>query len=123
MSSIATYLRLIKKNSKKHTANKKLYVSPFLRSNMRYDFSLNSIFPCVTLKINANNETMQLLTGLKTKEISFSNIGLLKEIFKNLFFSQKIMLLIHFQAIKILKKGKKFFFKPKKNKDTVSFHE
>ena len=50
-------------------------------------------------------------------------MGLLKEIFKNLFFSQKIMILIHFQAIKIFKKGKKFFFKPQKNKDTISFHE
>lgn len=90
---------------------------------MRYDFTLNSIFPCVDLEINANNKSMQLLTGLKSKEISFSNMGLLKEIFKNLFFSQKIMILIHFQAIKIFKKGKKFFFKPQKNKDTISFHE
>ena len=115
--------KINKKNRKKHTAIKKLYVSPFLRSDMRYDFSLNSIFPCIGLKINANNESMQLLTGLKTKEISFSNMGLLKEIFKNLFFSQRIMLLIHFQAIKIFKKGKKFFFKPQKNKDAISFHE
>ena len=90
---------------------------------MRYDFTLNSIFPCVDPEINANNKSMQLLTGLKSKEISFSNMGLLKEIFKNLFFSQKIMILIHFQAIKIFKKGKKFFFKPQKNKDTISFHE
>ena len=51
------------------------------------------------------------------------NTDILKEIFKNLFFSQKIMLLIHYQAIKILKKGKKYFFKPKKNIDTISFHE
>ena len=115
--------KINKKNKIKHTAIKKMYVSPFLRSDMRYDFSLNSIFPCIGLKINANNESMQLLTGLKTKEISFSNMGIIKEIFKNLFFSQKIMLLIHFQAIKIFKKGKKFFFKPKKNKDTISFHE
>ena len=50
---------------------------------MRYDFTLNSIFPCVDLEINANNKSMQLLTGLKSKEISFSNMGLLKEIFKN----------------------------------------
>ena len=115
--------KINKKNRKKHTANKKLYVSPFLRSDMRYDFTLNSIFPCVDLEINANNKSMQLLTGLKSKEISFSNMGLLKEIFKNLFFPQKIMILIHFQAIKIFKKGKKFFFKPQKNKDTISFHE
>ena len=99
--------KINKKNKIKHTAIKKMYVSPFLRSDMRYDFSLNSIFPCIGLKINANNESMQLLTGLKTKEISFSNMGLIKEIFKNLFFSQKIMLLIHFQAIKIFKKEKK----------------
>jgi|TARA_B100001093_G_scaffold507481_1_gene568104 DUF1365 family protein len=115
--------KINKKNTKKHTANKKLYVSPFLRSDMRYDFSLNSIFPFVDLKINASNKSMQLLTGLKAKEIPFSNTELLKVIFKNFFFSQKIMLLIHFQAIKIFKKGKKFFFKTKKNKDTISFHE
>ena len=66
---------------------------------------------------------MKLLTSLKTREISFSDTNILKEILKNLFFSQKIMFLIHYHAIKILKKGKIFFFKPKNNKDTVSFHE
>ena len=115
--------KINKENRKKHSVNKKLYVSPFLRNDMKYDFNLNSIFPSVNLKINASNKSMELLTGIKTKEISFSNIGILKGIFKNLFFSQKIMLLIHFQAIKIFKKGKNYFFKPKKNKDTISFHE
>ena len=115
--------KINQKNKKKHAANKKMYVSPFLNSHMKYDFKLISIFPSVHLKINATNKSMQLITSLKTKQIDFSNISLLKEIFKNLFFSQKIMLLIHFQAIKIFTIGKKFFFKPKKNKDTVSFHE
>ena len=115
--------KINKNNKKKHTAGKMLYVSPFLSSKMKYIFNLISIFPSVYLKINASNISMKLLTSLKTREISFSDTNILKEILKNLFFSQKIMFLIHYHAIKILKKGKIFFFKPKNNKDTVSFHE
>jgi uncharacterized protein len=40
----------------------------------------------------------------------------------NLFFSQKIMFLIHYQAIKIFLKSKKFFFKPDKKIDTFSYY-
>jgi DUF1365 family protein len=41
---------------------------------------------------------------------------------KNLFFAQKVMILIHYQAIKIFIKQKTFFSKPQKNNDTVSFY-
>ena len=83
---------------------------------------LKNNFPNISLQINAKNKTMNLLTGLKTNEINFSNTNVLKESLLNLFFSQKIMFLIHYQAIKIFIKSKKFFFKPDKKIDTFSYY-
>src|SRR6056300_735673 len=111
-----------KKNLKSHYAYKKFYVSPFLTGNMIYKFLLKNNFPNISLQINVKNKTMDLLTGLKTNEINFSNTNVLKESFLNLFFSQKIMFLIHYQAIKIFLKTKKFFFKPDKKIDTFSYY-
>ena len=55
-------------------------------------------------------------------EINFSNTNVLKESLLNFFFPQKIMFLIHYQAIKIFLKSKKFFFKPDKKIDTFSYY-
>ena len=107
---------------KSHYAYKKFYVSPFLTGNMIYKFLLKNNFPNISLQINVKNKTMDLLTGLKTNEINFSNTNVLKESLLNLFFSQKIMFLIHYQAIKIFLKSKKFFFKPDKKIDSFSYH-
>ena len=114
--------KINKKNLKSHYAYKKFYVSPFLTGNMIYKFLLKNNFPNISLQINVKNKTMDLLTGLKTNEINFSNTNVLKESLLNLFFSQKIMFLIHYQAIKIFLKSKKFFFKPDKKIDSFSYH-
>jgi len=119
-----TYIfKINKKNLKKHSTAKAFYVSPFLKMSLKYDFDLKSFLPNINLSINAHNESMYLKTGFVAKESKFTNTNIAKAILVNLFFTQKIMLLIHFQAIKILIKSKSFFFKPKKNKDTISYHE
>lgn len=110
-------------NKKKHSTKKTFYVSPFLKMNMKYDFYLKSYFPNINLNIKVHNNEMLLFTGFSTKEKKLTNINIIKTIFFNFFFAQKIMLLIHYQAIKIFIKSKSFFFKPEKKKDTISYHE
>jgi DUF1365 family protein len=63
-----------------------------------------------------------LKTGISSKPTPLNSISLLSKLIGNLFFAQKIMILIHYQAIKIFKKQKSFFIKPKKKNDTVSYY-
>lgn len=115
--------KINKKNKKKQFANKKFYVSPFLKQDMRYEFNIKKILPNLEININAFSNNMKLLTGLKARQLEFSSINILKVILKNLFFAQKIMIWIHYESINIFRKSKKFFFKPEKKIDTLSYHE
>lgn len=90
---------------------------------MKYNFYLKSYFPNINLNINVLSNEMSLLTGFITKEKKLTNINIIKTIFYNFFFAQKIMLLIHYQAVKIFIKSKNFFFKKEKKNDTISYHE
>lgn len=110
-------------NKKKHFCKKQFYVSPFLKKKLLYEFYLNFI-KNFELKINVyDKQQLVLKTGVNSKTIPFSTFAVIKYLIKNLFFAQKIMILIHYQAIKIYLKQKFFFMKPIKNNDTVSFHE
>ena len=119
-----TYLfKINNSNKKKHSTIKKFYVSPFLKMRMKYDFHLKSYFPNINLNINVLGKEMSLLTGFVSKEKKLTNINIIKTIISNFFFAQKIMVLIHYQAVKIFIKSKNFFFKQEKKKDTISYHE
>jgi DUF1365 family protein len=63
-----------------------------------------------------------LKTGISSKSAVLNDISLILNLIKNIFYAQKIMILIHYQAIKIFIKQKSFFSKPQKKNDTVSFH-
>jgi len=108
------YFIKIKKKSKKiySKLKKKFYVSPFLQMNLGYKFYL----------LNNKNNFLLNIDVYKKNQIILSSISLLCSLVKNIFFAQKIMIFIHYQAIKIFKKQKSFFTKPQKNNDTVSFH-
>jgi len=82
--------------------------------NEKENFSLN---------IDAYKKNQLILkTEIKSKSKPLSNLSLISELIKNLFFSQKIMILIHYQAMKIFKKQRSFFSKPEKKHDTISFY-
>jgi len=103
--------------------DKKFYVSPFLQRQLKYKFYLDNEKENFTLNINAFKKNQLILkTGIKSKSKLLSDLSLISELIKNLFFSQKIMILIHYQAMKIFKKQRSFFSKPKKKHDTISFY-
>jgi DUF1365 family protein len=119
------YFVRIKKKSKKiySELKKKFYVSPFLQMNLKYKFYLFNSKNNFLLNINVYKKNQMILkTGISSKASVLNSHSLIYSLIKNLFFAQKIMILIHYQAIKIFKKQKSFFSKPKKNNDTVSFH-
>ena len=119
------YFLKIKKKKRKIFSNlsKKFYVSPFLEMKLKYKFYLlnNNRRFLLNIDVYKKNQIM-LKTGISSKDVKLNNISLIFNLIKNLFFAQKIMILIHYQAIKIFKKQKSFFSKPMKKNDTVSFH-
>ena len=119
------YLIKIKKNSEKiySQLQKKFYVSPFLQMNLKYKFYLFNKKNIFLLNIDVYKKNQIILkTGISSKTVALNNMTLIYYFIKNLFFAQKVIILIHYQAIKIFIKQKTFFSKPQKNNDTVSFY-
>ena len=71
--------------------------------------------------INAKNKHEKLYTGMNIKFINLTDKNLLFTAFKRFFYAQKIMIMIHYQAIKIFFKKGKFNFKNKRIKNNYSF--
>ncbi|MEI6170150.1 MAG: DUF1365 domain-containing protein [Pseudomonadota bacterium] len=118
------FLKIKKRSLKIHSKlNKKFYVSPFLEMDLKYKFYLlnNNKQFLLNIDVYKKNQIM-LKTGISSSGIELNNISLILNVIKNLFYAQKIMIFIHYQAIKIFKKQKSFFSKPPKKNDTISFH-
>ncbi len=119
------YIKKIRKHHVdfKHTIQKQFYVSPFLKMKMKYDFVVNIKNKILNIKINAHNKKETLLTGMKVDLLEFNLKNLFSLLLKRIFFSQKVMLMIHYQAVKILLKKAKFYFKKKNLVSSYSYHE
>ena len=91
-----------------------IYLYKFYLLNSKNNFLLN-------IDVYKKNQII-LKTGITSKTLTLNSLSLIYNLIKNVFFAQKVMILIHYQAIKIFKKQKSFFSKPQKNNDTVSFH-
>jgi len=84
--------------------------------NLKYKFylSINKNNFLLNIDVYKKNQII-LKTGISSKTEALNSISLIFNLIKNLFFAQKVMILIHYQAIKIFKKQKSFFFfKPEK---------
>ena len=110
-------------NNKKisHLIEKKLYVSPFLSMDLKYFFKLKINEKNINISIDAFKNKELLKTGMFLRNFELNDKNLIKIGLKRLFYAQKIIILIHYQAIKILLKKAKFNFKKKLNKNSFSF--
>jgi len=110
-------------NNKKisHLIEKKLYVSPFLSMDLKYFFKLKINEKKIKISIDASKNKELLKTGMFLRNFELNDKNLIKIGLKRLFYAQKIIILIHYQAIKILLKKAKFNFKKKLNKNSFSF--
>jgi DUF1365 family protein len=115
------FKKLNLKNIKKHSINKKLYVSPFLKMNLKYFFSVILKKTGIKIMINVLSKKERLYTGMNIKFVILNDKNLFLMALKRLFYAQKIIIMIHFQAIKILFKKGKFNFKSKTIKNNFSY--
>ena len=88
---------------------------------MKYFFKLKINEKNINISIDAFKNKELLKTGMLLRNFQLNDKNLIKIGLKRLFYAQKIIILIHYQAIKILLKKAKFNFKKKLNKNSFSF--
>ena len=112
--------RIIEKNDE-FSAEKIFHVSPFFDRaggyKFRFVYETNKI--AVFLDYH-NGEEKRLATSLIGEKHPYSTAALLKNFFKFPFVTLKTIILIHFQALKIIIKGAKYHSRPKQLDERVS---
>jgi len=105
-------------NEKIKILPKEFHVSPFydIKGEYKFDFTKKNF---VKIGYYFDGE-LQLNTGIMGKEIRWSDLNLLKIFLRYPFYTLIVIMLIHFQAIKLYFKRIKYFSKPiKLSKDTT----
>ena len=116
------YFKKIKFNKKtSHKINKILYVSPFLKMKMKYHFKIILMQKKIKILIKALNNKEELHTGMLLNLMKLDDKNLIKMSFKRAFYAQKIMIMIHYHAIKMILSKIKFNFKLKNIKNNFSY--
>ena len=107
----------------KHSCKKIFYVSPFIQMKCRYKFSIKEPKDTLLFYIEQYNDKNKkiLLASQIGNKINLNSQILLKMFFKFPLMTFKIILAIHFEAIKIFFKGGKYYSRNRKVIDTVSY--
>lgn len=106
-------------SSKVIQLNKRFHVSPFydVKGEYRFDFTEHG---AVKINYYFNNE-LQLMTSIAGKEDQLTDQNLFKVLFRYPFYTFLIVVLIHYQALKLFIKGITFYPKPEKEKIEVTY--
>ena len=107
----------------KHNCKKIFYVSPFIEMNTYYKFSIKIPLEKLVILIeqfNKNNEKILVATQIGKRQ-NFSSATILKSFIGNPLMTFKVIFAIHYQAIKIIFKGGKYYSRKKKILDSISF--
>tara|TARA_B100001057_G_scaffold83594_1_gene79313 strand:- start:1257 stop:2021 length:765 start_codon:yes stop_codon:yes gene_type:complete len=109
------------KNIGEYTLKKKLYVSPFFKTEGKYKicFKINKNFVNLIIFYEINNKKV-FEASFIGKSANMSNINLIKIFFKNIFQNPKVTLGIYIQALKLWFKGATYINKPKEPKDFIT---
>jgi len=114
------------KNNQEHFAKKEFHVSPFFKREGKYRFKFDYNPQKIRVFIDYFSEDkLMLQTALNAKCSPLNDWQLLKAFFAIPFLTLKVIILIHYQALKIILKGIKYIKKPAplSNKITNSFNE
>lgn len=113
------YVLLNNPGDKINFLNKHFHVSPFYPVEGGYFFDFRTPD---TVKINYHSDgKLQLATSISGKEIAFSDKELLKLFFKHPLYTFLIVVLIHYQALRLFVKKIKFYSKPEKKLSEVTY--
>lgn len=100
---------------------KKFHVSPMFDVNGYYNFQFHVSKNKIKVQINYFlNNKLNLSSYIDGKLSKFSDIKMIKNIFIYPLMSFKVIILIHYHALRLLLKGIKFNTKPSKSKENIS---
>ena len=108
-------------NQTTYTLPKEFHVSPFydINGEYKFDFTKNN-----TVKIDYYfDKKLQLCTGINGIEIPWNDLNLLKTFIQHPFFTALVIILIHYQALKLFFKKNKYFSKPIKLSKDVTYDQ
>ena len=104
-----------------HTCDKKFYVSPFIQMKTFYNFRLLNPGKILNIFIKQSDSEGTLLTACQVgKKIEMSSRNLLFQFLKHPLMSFKVILAIHFEALRLWIKGVKLVKRKIKIKNNVS---
>ena len=108
-------------NNKNATLPKEFHVSPFydMKGDYEFDFQKNNF-----VKINYYfDNKLQLITSINGENISWNDFNLFKIFVRHPFYTIFVILFIHYQAIKLFVKKNKYFPKPEKLKNNITYEK
>ena len=101
-------------------AEKRFYVSPFINKDQQYHFKFSQAKASFGILINEyQNDQLHFIASQNSKIETLNNLHLLKAFFMMPMMSFKIMLMIHWHALKIWIRGGKFHSYDKKQQQEV----
>ena len=122
-----TYIFLVNENSKiiSQSCNKKFYVSPFIEMKTFYNFRLSEPNEDIKVLIKQTNTLKErvLIASQFGKKQDLSSKKLLINFFLHPFMTFKIIAVIHFEALRLWKKGAIFQKRKTKIKNNISFEK
>ena len=111
------------KISFKHKCNKIFYVSPFIKMDCYYQFSIKIPKDEISVAIEVFDKSNKriIFASQNGKKIKLSSFSLLKQLLINPLVIYKVISLILYQSVKIFLKGGKYYARNKKLTDSISF--
>jgi DUF1365 family protein len=104
-----------------HKCNKKFYVSPFIAMKTFYNFRLSIPKNNISISIRQTDNKGPLLTAKQIgKRIKLNSKNLLYQFFKHPLMSFKVIVAIHYEALRLWLKGVKLVQKKIKIKNNLS---
>jgi len=104
-----------------HKCDKKFYVSPFMEMKTFYNFRLSNPGKILNIFIKQGDEEGTLLTACQVgKKIEMSSKNLLFQFLKHPLMSFKVILAIHFEALRLWIKGVKLVKRKIKTRNNLS---
>ncbi len=114
-----------KRNDKtliRQACDKTFYVSPLMEMNCHYNFTIMEPGERYSLAIRETQNGERVLMAAQTAEARpFSDRNILKTVFTHPLQYFKVILAIHFEAIRTMIKGAKYIGNPKKKNGDVTF--
>lgn len=103
---------------------KELHVSPFVDMGMTYFFRVSTLGDALHFRILERDDTGPLLSAtLKAAHKDLSSINLAIQLIKVPFLTMKVVLGIHFEALRLWIKGAKLIKNPHPNKGLIEPHK